>query len=607
MPLLAFQTRSLIAPLPSLAVVAAFYGLTICRGPYWGDGLELSAAASVLGIAHPTGYPLYTLLGNVFLRLPFGSPGLRMNLLSACSLLVACFFFYWICMELLAITRRAETGLPWEWLYCSFLTIAFGLSLFNWQHAVLAEVYPTFLALFLGTVFLLIRAFVCSRRGFVFASFFLYGLTWQGHLLAILLAPAFLLLVMRLLLRKMQCQCMKNRAKTLLLSCAMFFVGISGYAYLPIRAAQHPPMNWGDPHTLTRLRYHLTGGQYKQTHILSDPQSAQRLGGYALQSYLQNQSLRILAWPAEQFYAPKNAMIEMAGRLPSPWAISFGAFIWILAAGGLALLFWRNLWLALALLASLASGVLVLLVYTIADIDTYFMAIWPLILSLAGVAIAVILHFGRAPKFTPLPAALALVLAAIAARNNYAACDLSHYDEVEKYAQRLLDPRIVPPNSLVLLEGDASNFAAWYMQTVEHYRPDVILFGTSFVVQGWYRHYFEGSQYRNFYFFSKDTPPHLEADYLVVLGGGVIVPNITRRPVFVAPSNPWLEEVLMQSWNGKVVATLLDKRLPPIAAALPGARLIRLHDNPEYRLYQERQFNETYGRRALIEGGRRTD
>src|SRR5439155_9139405 len=40
-------------------------------------------AARVLGVPHPPGYPLYTMLGHLAGLLPLGSPALRVNLLSA--------------------------------------------------------------------------------------------------------------------------------------------------------------------------------------------------------------------------------------------------------------------------------------------------------------------------------------------------------------------------------------------------------------------------------------------------------------------------------------------------------------------------------------------
>src|SRR5512139_4039834 len=47
------------------------------------DSAELTTAAATLGITRATGYPLYTLLGFAWSKLPIGDVGLRLNLFSA--------------------------------------------------------------------------------------------------------------------------------------------------------------------------------------------------------------------------------------------------------------------------------------------------------------------------------------------------------------------------------------------------------------------------------------------------------------------------------------------------------------------------------------------
>ncbi len=47
------------------------------------DSLEMQLVAFRLGIAHPTGYPLYTLLGKLFTLLPLNDVAFRVNLMSA--------------------------------------------------------------------------------------------------------------------------------------------------------------------------------------------------------------------------------------------------------------------------------------------------------------------------------------------------------------------------------------------------------------------------------------------------------------------------------------------------------------------------------------------
>jgi hypothetical protein len=74
-------------PLIGAAVVfliaVGIYGATLLRGVSSFDVAEMQTVPAVLGITHPTGYPLFTMLGFIWTRLPIGSGALEMNLLSA--------------------------------------------------------------------------------------------------------------------------------------------------------------------------------------------------------------------------------------------------------------------------------------------------------------------------------------------------------------------------------------------------------------------------------------------------------------------------------------------------------------------------------------------
>ncbi|MGH7740169.1 MAG: protein O-mannosyl-transferase family, partial [bacterium] len=73
---------SLIKP---LLVLAGFLFLLPAVNPtfYADDSAETITAAWLLGLPHPPGYPLYTLIGHLFSSLPLGGIGFRVNLLSA--------------------------------------------------------------------------------------------------------------------------------------------------------------------------------------------------------------------------------------------------------------------------------------------------------------------------------------------------------------------------------------------------------------------------------------------------------------------------------------------------------------------------------------------
>src|ERR1700746_1795048 len=61
---------------------SVLYSLPAARDIVGGDTPELITAAATLGVAHPSGYPLFTMLGHLLSLLPFGSIPFRVNLLS---------------------------------------------------------------------------------------------------------------------------------------------------------------------------------------------------------------------------------------------------------------------------------------------------------------------------------------------------------------------------------------------------------------------------------------------------------------------------------------------------------------------------------------------
>ena len=53
------------APLALFLFAFLIYWRTLAPTIFWGDGIELTTASYTLGVAHPTGYPLFLLLGKL--------------------------------------------------------------------------------------------------------------------------------------------------------------------------------------------------------------------------------------------------------------------------------------------------------------------------------------------------------------------------------------------------------------------------------------------------------------------------------------------------------------------------------------------------------------
>ncbi len=73
---------ALLAPALAVAALAA-YVPTVCPSVPGGDSGELLQIAIELGVAHPPGYPTWTMIAHAFSHLPWGAPAWRVNLSSA--------------------------------------------------------------------------------------------------------------------------------------------------------------------------------------------------------------------------------------------------------------------------------------------------------------------------------------------------------------------------------------------------------------------------------------------------------------------------------------------------------------------------------------------
>ena len=92
------------------------------------DSLEFQLVGPTLGIAHPTGYPLYTLLTWLFSRLPVGDAAYRVNLFSAVAAAAA--------VGILYLAAHEWTG---SRLGAAIASTIFALSPIFWSQATLAE------------------------------------------------------------------------------------------------------------------------------------------------------------------------------------------------------------------------------------------------------------------------------------------------------------------------------------------------------------------------------------------------------------------------------------------------------------------------------------
>jgi hypothetical protein len=169
---------------PAVFVTAlAFYRLGMAPGLLWGDSAEMQTLTAVGGVAHPTGYPLFTLLAHAFARLRLGEPAFMANLFSG---LFAAATLALLVAFLLSRSLRLPAALA--------AALAWGLSFTYWSTSHRAEVYS--LGAFVGLAALWCallalgapagaRASAASgsgERGMRLFAGFLLGLTLCAHM-----------------------------------------------------------------------------------------------------------------------------------------------------------------------------------------------------------------------------------------------------------------------------------------------------------------------------------------------------------------------------------------------------------------------------------------
>ena len=429
----ASRNFSLVSALPWAFLLGGFalYGLGAARGLSILDSGEFLGAAATLGVAHPTGYPLYALLGQLATFFPWGDGAFLINLVSAAAAAGAAFFVALAAAELAGQLGWGDTSKALAIATAGLLVLA-GRTL--WSVATLAEVYALN-ALFWSALLwaaLRLRRTGAARELYVLAL--VAGLSLANHVTIALFLPALFFIGWPGRERA------KTLARALPLAAALLLGGVSVNLYTALRAAQQPLFNWNDPSTGGSLYAHLAGLQYYG-----------RLLGRG--------------------FAGVKASLDVYGGAALVNVTPLAVFVVPALVG----LWARRCRLVAAALVVYCAGYLAFCAsYYIPDVAYYFI---PLHLSVAflaagGVAVAASWVARRRPALG-VAAAGALVLAAgvWAFASNYPYGDRRDFTFAETYGRRLLAS--LPAGALVFSSGDTNGNLTWYNVYVRRSRPDV--------------------------------------------------------------------------------------------------------------------------------------
>src|SRR5438094_5359235 len=256
------------------------------------DSGELVVVAQGLGVAHPPGFPLWVILAHLASLVPLGNVAVRINFSSALFAALASAILTLVVAELMITAaylparkggaqqrkRAVDSGIDRLLVFApalgAGLLIASSRTL--WSYATIAEVYTLNTLLILIVFFLMLRwrrlvtqtmlsarlhagTAVTKHDGWLYAAAAVFGLALGDHHVTVgLTLPAVAVIVYRT-------QGLKFFASRRLLYAAVISIGalVVVYAYLPFAASRSPLINWGNPHSLQEIWWHITGRQYR--------------------------------------------------------------------------------------------------------------------------------------------------------------------------------------------------------------------------------------------------------------------------------------------------------------------------------------------------------
>jgi len=438
---LAAGPRCVLAAILVAVPALALYMRTLMPDVGFWDTAEFQAIGPVLGISHPTGYPAYTLLlwlASVVLQ-PFGDPALRANLLSALLVSAACGI---VGATVAYLTRRLVIGVG--------IGIVFALSSRAWAIGLHAD--PHAFHLFLAALLLLLlvvwadrqRAGAPNTDRVLIAAAALFGVSLANHALTLLLAPGVGLYVLLAYPR------IVTRFR-LIAACvgALVVTTVALYAYLPLRSAMNPPLDYANPQTWENFKYVVFGEQFTGT-FHARPSAFDQLRIVAIETW---QQLGLLF--------PLSALGVIVGL------VRRRALIVLLGA-----------WFGLTWYFALG--------YENADIGRYYLVPLMCVAVAAGLGAGAVLEASRAliarvsaPRRTAarvviaaLLGAILIVPAAATVPRRFLTVDESWDHQARTWLTSL--GAQLPQNSVIVSWWSFST-PLWYAQYVEGWRPDVTI------------------------------------------------------------------------------------------------------------------------------------
>ncbi|XP_036928207.1 transmembrane protein 260 isoform X1 [Acanthopagrus latus] len=442
----------------TVAGVTALYVPCVQRTVSGGDSGELITTACELGVAHPPGYPLFTLLARLAMcLLPSLSPAHSVNLM--CSLLGAA-----ACGALcISVCRLAGPG-PGAVLAGGL----FAVSRLSWQWSVVAEVF-TLNNLFVGLLFFLIASFhraesTTQRRKTAHWGALCCGLGLCNQHTLVLYVVAIIPWVLQRLHSHRE---LSLRGLVSLGVC--FLAGFLPYIYLPMSSYLNTARwSWGDQTTLSGLLTHLLRAEYG-TFSLAKSESSVNLTTM-LKAQLDH-CLADLSLP--------TLVLAALGILLSSWDRMCRSVSWL----------WTVMLVLYSLFFAWRANLDISRPLLLGVVERFWLQSDAAVCVLAGLGLSrthseLERRLGHGGLWKTTGWVLTMALLAHMVRTNHRECDQSRNSVVERFGRELLTS--VPTDSIILTRGDLPGNSLRYLYYCQDVRPDVRLVDQEMMTYSWY-------------------------------------------------------------------------------------------------------------------------
>ncbi|GEM_PF-1444451 len=226
--------------------IFVLYAHNLTRDVYSGDIGDLVTAGYVFGVAHPSGYPLFSLFGYIASHLPGTLPAVsKIGFISILSSLGALIFYYRFCRE---VTKS---------LFISLLsTSVLAFSYYFWLFTEMPEVFALNNFFIIVLLYFAIQFYTKKKISALYILAFLAGLSATHHQTIILIFPSILILIAK------HIKIIFASPKRVISLIGLVLLGFSVYLYVPLAASKNPVMNWDNATSLKNFLHLLLRKDY---------------------------------------------------------------------------------------------------------------------------------------------------------------------------------------------------------------------------------------------------------------------------------------------------------------------------------------------------------